>query len=59
MLKGAAKTHVEKPTQTHPRTRTRLGPFANNRVRRRIKQNTPKFKIRRNLDVWICMKIQS
>jgi hypothetical protein len=54
MLKGAAKTLTEKATQTHPRTRTRFGPFTKSWERRRIKQNPPKFIRRRSLNVKIC-----
>lgn len=54
MVKGAAKTLTEKATQTHPRTRMRVVPFAKNWEKRRIKQNPPIFNRRTSLNVKIC-----
>lgn len=55
ILKGAAKTLTEKPTQTHPRIRTRLDPDAKKKVRSRIRPNTPTFKSISILAVKICI----
>ena len=54
MLKGAAKTLVEKTTQIHPRSLRRFAPFARTWVRRTIAQNPPKFSRRIILNVDIC-----
>ena len=47
MLKGAAKTLVEKTTQIHPRSlRRAAGPLVRTCVKRTIEQNPPKLSNR-------------